>query len=41
MISAMQIRADYLLTRNPRDFQPPPLPVIQPSELLVILTQTQ
>lgn len=37
MISAMQIQADYLLTRNPRDFQPAPIAVIQPAELLAIL----
>lgn len=41
MISAMQIQADYLLTRNSRDFQPAPLPVIQPAELLAILAQPE
>lgn len=38
MISALQIRADYLLTRNPRDYKPAPLEVIQPAELLVLLS---
>lgn len=37
MSAALQIRADYVLTRNPRDFQPAPLAVIQPVELLAIL----
>lgn len=37
MIVALQIQANYLLTRNPRDYQPAPLPVVQPAELLVIL----
>ena len=41
MISAMQIQADYLLTRNPRDFQPAPLAVIQPAELFAILAQPE
>jgi predicted nucleic acid-binding protein len=36
-ISALQIQADYLLTRKVRDYQPAPLPVIQPAELLAIL----
>jgi hypothetical protein len=37
MIAALQIKADYLLTRNVRDYQPAPLAVIQPVELLAIL----
>jgi hypothetical protein len=37
MMAALQIRADYLLTRNAKDFQPAPLEVIQPVELLAIL----
>jgi hypothetical protein len=37
VIAALQVRADYLLTRNVRDFQPAPLAVIQPAELLAIL----
>ena len=37
MISALQVHADYLLTRNVRDYQPAPLEVVQPVELLAIL----
>ena len=37
MIAALRIRADYLLTRNVRDYQPAPLAVITPAELLAIL----
>jgi predicted nucleic acid-binding protein len=37
MMSALQIRADYLLSRNIKDYQPAPLEVIQPVELLAIL----
>ncbi len=37
MIAALQIHADFLVTRNGRDYQPAPLAVIQPGELLVIL----
>ncbi len=37
MSAALQIRADYLVTRNGKDYQPAPLPVIQPAELLVMM----
>ncbi len=37
MSAALRIHADYLLTRNVRDYQPPPIPVLQPAELLAIL----
>ena len=37
MMAALQVHADYLLTRNVRDYQPAPLEVIQPVELLAIL----
>ena len=37
MSAALQIHADYLLTRNPKDYQPSPLAVIQPAELMAIL----
>ena len=37
MMAAVQIHADYLLTRNVRDYQPAPIPVIQPVDLLAIL----
>jgi PIN domain len=37
MISALQVHADYLLTRNVRDYQPAPMEVVQPVELLAIL----
>jgi hypothetical protein len=36
-MAALQVHADYLLTRNVRDFQPAPLPVLTPEELLAIL----
>lgn len=34
MMAAVQSKADYLVTRNGRDFQPAMVPVIQPAELL-------
>ena len=34
MISAVQCRADYLITRNVRDYQPALLPVLQPVDFL-------
>jgi predicted nucleic acid-binding protein len=37
MIAALQIHADYLVTRNLRDYQPAPMAAIQPVELLAIL----
>jgi len=37
MMAALQIHADYLLTRNARDYQPAPMEVVQPVELLAIL----
>lgn len=37
MISALQCKADYLITRNLRDYQPPLLPVLQPVDFLAIL----
>jgi hypothetical protein len=36
MMAALQVHADYLLTRNVRDYQPAPMEVIQPVELLAI-----
>ena len=36
MMAAVQCKAEYLVTRNVRDFQPAPLSVIQPSELLAL-----
>ena len=36
MMAAVQSRVDYLVTRNARDFQPAPLTVLQPSDLLVL-----
>ena len=35
--SALQIHADYLVSRNIKDYQPAPLPVVQPAELLALL----
>lgn len=37
MIAAVQCKADYFVSRNPKDFQPPMLTIIQPSELIVLL----
>ena len=37
IMAALQIHADYLLTRNVRDYQPAPMEVVQPVELLAIL----
>ena len=37
MMAALQIHADYLLTRNVRDYQLSPMEVVQPVELLAIL----
>lgn len=37
MMAAVQCKAEYLVTRNVRDFQPAPLSVIQPSELLALI----
>lgn len=34
MICAVQLKADCLVTRNVKDFQPPMLPVLQPVEFL-------
>ena len=34
MIAALQVKADCLVTRNPRDFEPALLPVFQPVEFL-------
>lgn len=35
-VTAAQCRADYLVTRNPRDFRKSLVPVITPSEFLVL-----
>jgi len=37
MISAVQCHAEFLITRNVKDFQPSLLPVMQPSEFLTTL----
>jgi predicted nucleic acid-binding protein len=37
MIAAVQNKADYLITRNIKDFQPPLLPVLQPIDFLSII----
>jgi predicted nucleic acid-binding protein len=36
-VTAAQCQADYLVTRNPRDFRQSLVPVITPSEFLVLL----
>lgn len=37
-VTAAQCQADYLITRNPRDFRQSLVPVITPSEFLALLT---
>ena len=37
MMSAVQVDAQYLVTRNIKDYKPGLLPVIQPAELLTLL----
>ncbi|MCC6607332.1 MAG: PIN domain-containing protein [Anaerolineae bacterium] len=37
MAAAVQAQADYLITRNPRDFQSGSLPVVQPAAFLTLL----
>jgi predicted nucleic acid-binding protein len=37
VMAAVQIKAAYLVSRNIKDFQPSPLPVLQPADLLAIL----
>lgn len=37
MMAAVQCKAEYLVTRNVKDFQPAPLSVIQPGELLALI----
>ncbi len=39
MATAVQTQADYLITRNPRDFQSGSLPVVQPAAFLTLLEQ--
>ena len=36
-IAATQNKMDYLVTRNPKDYQPPILTIMQPAEVLAIL----
>jgi predicted nucleic acid-binding protein len=37
MMAAVRAGADYLLTRNVKDYKTAPLPVLQPAELLVLI----
>lgn len=39
MAAAAGAHADYLITRNPKDFKATPVPVLRPEELLAILTK--
>ena len=39
MISAVQNKIDYLITRNVKDYQPALLPVIQPVDFLSMLSE--
>jgi len=38
MVAALQSKADFLVTRNIKDYQPPLIPVIQPIDLLATLS---
>lgn len=38
MTAALQTRADYLVTRNSQDYEPPLIPVLLPVELLAIIS---
>lgn len=40
MSSALQCKADYLITRNTKDFKPPLIPVMQPVEFLAIVNSS-
>ena len=37
IIAALQIKADFLVTRNPKDYHPAPVPTIQPVDFLATL----
>lgn len=37
ILSALQCKADYLITRDISDFQPPLVPVLKPVDLLNLL----
>jgi len=41
MIAAVQNKADYLITRNIKDYKPPLLPVIQPVEFLAVFHSSE
>jgi predicted nucleic acid-binding protein len=41
MSSALHCKADYLITRNIKDFQPPLIPVMQPVEFLAIFSSSK
>lgn len=41
MAAAIQVHADYLVTRNPRDFPRGLLPVIQPAAFLALLAENR
>jgi predicted nucleic acid-binding protein len=38
MSAALQWKADYLITRNGRNFQPAPIKIAQPAELIAALS---
>lgn len=39
MMAAVRGKADYLVTRNVRDFDSGPLPVLQPAELIALMEE--
>ncbi len=39
MAAAMQAHVDYVVTRNPKDYETQPVPVLPPSGLLALLAQ--
>jgi len=38
IIAALQSGVDYLVTRNPQDYKPPIIPVLQPAEFLALVS---
>jgi hypothetical protein len=41
MMAALEVQADHLLTRNARDYDPAPVEVVGPVELLAVLNQRE
>ena len=41
MMAALQCKADYLITRNGKDYTPPLIPVLQPIEFVALVGKSQ